>query len=263
MILKQMKEEYQKCTDQEIWDYEEKLKTEYETQSYISSKIPLKQEFEQFDSIMSEKLKNLSSQFNVIRYTRRDGNCFYRAIGFLLLQHIFQFPTQCDYQNLFINPMEVYMESVGFQKFVYEDYIDIIKECLRSLMTLNNLEEFLLFFNQPIIADTIVILLRLTTSAYIRLNSEEFLPFIEGLPNIDEFCNIHVENMGRDADHVHITAISKALNLSIHISYLNSRENVPCVFHEFKGESNSLFETVYLLYRPGHYDILEQIENTQ
>jgi ubiquitin thioesterase protein OTUB1 len=256
-----MKEDYDKCTDQQIWDYEEKLKeTEAEKQNYISDRVSLKQEYAQDHSVLGTKLKALSEHYVYILHTRRDGNCFYRAVGFLILQHIFMLPKQDDYGTLFVNRMEVYMESVGFQKLVYEDYIQLIRECLAYLSSLTSLDSFLSFFNQPLVADTMVILLRLTTSAYLRLNLDEFLPFIDELSNIDEFCTVQVENMGRDADHVHITALSKALDLTITIAYLDARSDGECILHEFKGESSSIFQHMYLLYRPGHYDILEKNE---
>jgi ubiquitin thioesterase protein OTUB1 len=257
-----MKEEYEQCTDQQIWDYEEKLKEcETEKQGYISDIIPLRQEYEHDHSAMREKLKALSQHYIYIRHTRRDGDCFYRAIGFLILQCIFLFHKQDDYNNLFLKRVEVYLESVGFQKLVYEDYIDVMKESLASLSTLSSPQSYLMFFNQPLIADTMVILLRLTTSAYLRLNADEFLPFIDDPTNIDEFCTVHVENMGRDADHIHITALSKAFNLDINIAYLDAHTDTECIVHEFKGDSPSIFQAMYLLYRPGHYDILEKKES--
>lgn len=254
-----MKQEYEKLTDQQIWDYEEKLKeTEVEKQSYISVRIPLEQEYTREVSAINEKLKGLKDNYEFVRRTRRDGNCFYRAVGFSILHHIFKYQRRDDYHTLFINRMELYLEGAGFQKLVYEDYIEMLRESLQHISTLQSFEAFLEFFNQTSIADTIVILLRLTTSAYLRLNSDDFLPFIDTYPNMDEFCTAHVENMGKDADHVHITALSRALDLIIHIIYLDAHVDSHCVVHEFRGESSSIFQPMYLLYRPGHYDILEE-----
>ena len=257
-----MKQEYENFTDQQIWDYEEKLKeNEIEKQEYISKRFPLEHECSQNISILNKKLETLCESYGYVRRTRRDGNCFYRAVGFSILEHVFKYREQEDFEVFFVNRMKLYLESAGFQKLVYEDLCwNVIHECLKYLSTINSSDTFLDFFNQSTIADSIVVLLRLTTSAYLRLNSEEFLPFVENYSSMDEFCATNVENMGKDADHVHITALSKALDLVIYITYLDAHIDTECFIHIFKGESSSLFQAMYLLYRPGHYDILEKRE---
>lgn len=57
--------------------------------------------------------------------------------------------------------------------------------------------------------------------------------------------------MDRESDHIHIIAISTALNVSISVAYVDRGDEM--TYHNFPEESNP---QIHLLYRPGHYDIL-------
>lgn len=93
-------------------------------------------------------------------------------------------------------------------------------------------------FNDPEISNSIVVYLRLLTSAFLKLNSEEFLPFLFTLedeysdsfegkpPTIEKFCANQVEAIGKEADHVQIAALSRCLKVSLDVAYL-SRTGAP------------------------------------
>jgi ubiquitin thioesterase protein OTUB1 len=56
--------------------------------------------------------------------------------------------------------------------------------------------------------------------------------------------------MGKEADNVHISAMTSRLPICIQIEYLDSNSQNTLKFPE-NGAAQ-----VYLLFRPGHYDIL-------
>lgn len=62
-----------------------------------------------------------------------------------------------------------------------------------------------------------------------------------------------VEPMCKESDHIHIIALSQALNVSIQVEYMDRGEGGSTVTHVFPEGSDP---QVFLLYRPGHYDIL-------
>lgn len=73
--------------------------------------------------------------------------------------------------------------------------------------------------------------------------------------------------MGEESDHIHITALSDALGVSIRIAYLDrshdDKGSVTVNHHDFTptvgdltGATVEIKPFVTLLYRPGHYDIL-------
>jgi len=61
--------------------------------------------------------------------------------------------------------------------------------------------------------------------------------------------------VGKEADHVQITALSRALQISVKIAYLDGRgTNGKVDFVDFDSAAGG--DPLQLLYRPGHYDIL-------
>jgi len=81
----------------------------------------------------------------------------------------------------------------------------------------------------------------------------------EQLP-VRDFCESNVEAIGREADHVQISALSRALKINIKVAYLDGRGDGDKVdFVELSNIEDGYngMKEVCLLYRPGHYDILE------
>jgi len=77
----------------------------------------------------------------------------------------------------------------------------------------------------------------------------------EDLPNyltttVDEVCKI-AETMGEEADDYHIIALTRFLNIGCQIWKLDRSK---IVIHTFPSEEFS--PSIFLLYRPGHYDLL-------
>jgi len=67
--------------------------------------------------------------------------------------------------------------------------------------------------------------------------------------------------MGRESDHIHISVLSKLCGVPVRIEYLdrsigNSQDSdiqMTVNHHDFPEDSSP---KIFLLYRPGHYDIL-------
>ncbi|XP_078262935.1 uncharacterized protein LOC144597434 isoform X3 [Rhinoraja longicauda] len=68
-----------------------------------------------------------------------------------------------------------------------------------------------------------------------------------------------VEPMAVESDHIHITALTQALGISIQVEYMD-KTDTEINHHIFPEGSKPL---VYLLYKPGHYDILYKASNTK
>ncbi|KAI3483824.1 hypothetical protein L1887_53234 [Cichorium endivia] len=84
-------------------------------------------------------------------------------------------------------------------------------------------------------SNSIVVYLRLLTSAFLKLNADEYTPFLFSLdthtdaaaPDMQSFCANHVEAIGKEADHVQITALSRALKVSLDVAYLSPAQAPP------------------------------------
>ena len=59
--------------------------------------------------------------------------------------------------------------------------------------------------------------------------------------------------MYREADHLHITALTNALGVCVRVIYMDRTEGGQVNEHDFPDGGMA---QVHLLYRPGHYDVL-------
>lgn len=98
---------------------------------------------------------------------------------------------------------------------------------------------------------------RMITSASLQDNPDKFLAFVMAthpeMQTTKQFCNKEVEVMGVDADQLQITALTDALQIGVRIEYLDGSGDTLSHIDFPEGAEPSLF----LLYRPGHFDILE------
>ena len=59
--------------------------------------------------------------------------------------------------------------------------------------------------------------------------------------------------MYRECDHIHIVALTAALGICVCVVYLDRGDGVAAAAHNFPENK---IPSLYLLYRPGHYDVL-------
>lgn len=59
--------------------------------------------------------------------------------------------------------------------------------------------------------------------------------------------------MYKESDHIHVIALTLALNVGVRIQYMDRGTGGQVNTHDFPEEKTP---RIHLLYRPGHYDIL-------
>jgi ubiquitin thioesterase protein OTUB1 len=59
--------------------------------------------------------------------------------------------------------------------------------------------------------------------------------------------------MYRESDHIHVIALTAIINISVSIIYLDRTDQTKAIPHNFPEGSEP---KLYILYRPGHYDII-------
>lgn len=134
---------------------------------------------------------------------------------------------------------------------ISEQFINVLKRMKDKEIT--TVEHLLQVFNDACLSNYLVVYTRLITSGHLQTNSAFFENFIEGYASVKDFCSQEVEPMFKESDHIHITAITEATGISVSICYLNRSEDEKVTFHNFPDGANP---KIYLLYRPGHYDVL-------
>ncbi|XP_036362885.1 uncharacterized protein LOC115217645 [Octopus sinensis] len=108
-------------------------------------------------------------------------------------------------------------------------------------------------FNDQGVSDYLVVYWRLLASGYLQRHEDFFSNFVEGHRTVKEFCGQEVEPMGKESDHIHITALTSAVGIPVRVEYMDRGEGGSVNHHDFPENSKP---TITLLYRPGHYDIL-------
>lgn len=116
-------------------------------------------------------------------------------------------------------------------------------------------------FNNDETSGPIVYLMRLFAGSRLRDEADRFVPFLEGFSSADDFCKSVIEPVSAEIEHIGITCLCETLmqplGFAVEIIYLDRSPNELNTF-VFRDENEPEKETVrsYLLYRPGHYDIL-------
>lgn len=147
--------------------------------------------------------------------------------------------------------------KLNFPQFTIEDFFDTFLEVVNRVKPTDNesevLQELHKLFNEQGYSDYVVVYLRLITSGQLQEEAEFFQNFIDGHISMTEFCHKEVEPMYKESDHIHIIAICNALQIGVRVEYMDRGDNDKVIAHDFP---DSLKPTVFLLYRPNHYDIL-------
>ncbi|KAI9322503.1 peptidase C65 Otubain-domain-containing protein [Dichotomocladium elegans] len=249
-------------TDEQILEFEQRIKDEE------ALKIPLVCQAEPISILENEfkdnepflrKVKNLSETSDRIRKCRGDGNCFFRAFSFAWFESLTHHRENYDAALRKLKATPELLERAGFQALAFEDFYDITIEQFEQLPSRGNDPDMLLAnFQSEEISNSIVMYLRFIASAYLRIHAAEYEPFlIDEMVSIDEFCAMHVEAFGRESDHLHIIALSKALEVPVEIVYLDGSMGSDAAVHSFwPDEEAKTGKPLRLIYRPGHYDIL-------
>ncbi|KAH7924353.1 cysteine proteinase [Leucogyrophana mollusca] len=230
----------------------------------------LREEYENGSPSFVTQIDQLSRDgFNFIRRTRGDGDCFYRSVAYAFVDKLLHAPDVLMAVASALSNLESTMsllDGAGFQRIVYEDFLETFTDLIQSIIKPDDVgrmltDELLLHvFQTPELSNAIVVYLRLLTSAHIRADPDNFAPFLMhpeiGIPlEPREFCEHFVEAVGKEADHVQITALSQAMKINVNIAYLDGRK--PSVdFVRFDNAADANAEPLILLYRPGHYDVL-------
>jgi ubiquitin thioesterase protein OTUB1 len=220
-------------------------------------------------------LEYLSSKF-AMRRVRGDGNCFYRSLLFSYLEQILICIGNEDEEQKSRGMTELQrfkdiigkslqdLVNVGYSEFAVETFHDMFLELLQNLDTMTR-ESLLEEFQEGGSADHYTWYMRALTAGYMKSCPDMFFPFIEGLyTDISQYCAAEVEPMGKECEQTQILALTKYLGVQAHIYYLSGTYDGKQEFpvHKLPDDDNDYsLSTVYLLYRPGHYDVLYKSES--
>ncbi|XP_049835460.1 ubiquitin thioesterase otubain-like [Schistocerca gregaria] len=208
------------------------------------------------DDIYRQKVLDLAKKYKSIRRTRPDGNCFFRAFSYAYLERLLGNREEYERFRDWALKSKDNLVALGFPEFTVEDFHDTFMEVLDRVGEGSDVfsqKDLHKLFNEQGYSDYIVVYLRLITSGQLQKDSEFYQHFIEGDRSIADFCHQEVEPMYKESDHIHIIALSSALDIGIRVRCMDRGEGAEVIAHDFPEGCSP---AVHLLYRPGHYDIL-------
>lgn len=248
--------------DSAILRYQEEISNEVAEQSPL---VSTREDFGRIlgeyinDPVFRDKLIFLSNRYGLIRRTRGDGNCFYRAFGFRLCELLAvddRYRTWRPRIKQTFQDAKASLIEKGYSQFSVEDFCQSAVETLdRVIQDPTTLEAV---FQQQEESDYFVVFLRLLTALALMEMEETFQPFLEalGYPAVSDFCRAEVEPMGRDCDQPQIMALAQILGVTIRIEYVDRNPGEPTSVIIPEDAAPESQHHIVLLYRPGHYDIL-------
>jgi ubiquitin thioesterase protein OTUB1 len=207
------------------------------------------------------KIQQLCQKYTGIRRSRGDGNCFYRSVAFQTLNFLRQSTTDGELEAGLLQHKEVLdglVNSFGHQRFIVESFYESFCDSARELHGKKICDLEALF--QTPVEMYFVYWIRLVTSFAIQSKAEAFLPFIIalGFSDAKTFCESQVEPAKVDADNLPIQALAEYMGWLTKVEYLDAAGG-DLNQHQFgtKSTDGKSSPVILLLYRPGHYDMLE------
>ena len=254
-------EKKEKTRDELILDYENNIRKEIEeTTPLLSEKLDIKVLIDEYKSNEEylKSVENVSKKYKYMRKVRRDGNCFYRSFIYRLFEHIFIKNDKNLYEKIkqkIINVKEL-TEKNGYEWIIVEDFYDLFLEeytnCYNCVTSGNNVRSYLdNLFSDKDKGTYLVYFLRFCIAAYLKENKEKYQLYIEG--SFDDWIRKEVEAIDHCADEIQITACVNYFDIGVKIEYLNKNEREIVKFPDDKPDDEFF---IFLLYTPGHYDIL-------
>ncbi|KIK94176.1 hypothetical protein PAXRUDRAFT_828261 [Paxillus rubicundulus Ve08.2h10] len=211
------------------------------------------------------QINTLSNQgYRTIIRVKGDGDCFYRALAFIYLRQLICSASARSLDQL--SATKTVLADAGFDEIAYDTPYDLVMGLVKSDSAGHELWNT---FTDQSTSNYIVMYMRLLTSAHIHLNQDFFSGFYQNIASDSETSNPlakfrrqFVEPLGKEADDIQVTALVQALKFHVKIAYLDGRSpNGQVNFHDFgldAGDAPGNSEPPVLLYRPGHYDILQK-----
>mmetsp|Transcript_11099 Transcript_11099/g.27221 ORF Transcript_11099/g.27221 Transcript_11099/m.27221 type:complete len:327 (-) Transcript_11099:12-992(-) len=214
------------------------------------------------------KATALQSRYAGWRRVKGDGNCFIRGYIYAVLENLVRKGSADEVQGLIGRLTGYYMsiiseQGLGYQSGAIEDFHNSVLNLLKAIARKDMTHDMLLAdINQPMISNSAVFFFRLVISCHLQQNAERFAPFMgifesspeETLREVRAYCQREVEPLEREVEQIEIIALTEALNVGLRIEHMDASQGEGN-HHDFPEGADC---EVFLLYRPGHYDVLTQ-----
>lgn len=221
-------------------------------------------EFNNADPAYVMKTVSLAASYSDYRPIKGDGQCGWRAVVFgyfesLLSQELDKVVAEKQRLQGFTSTLV----AVGWESSMVELFVEQTMELFDSLheaMRSANRSDLLLLeaFNDEARSNSIVFHFKLLTSATMRLNPDQYQPYLE--QPLFEYCRSNVEAFGQEIEQISLQALTDGVIapalINVVVMYLDRSEGSEVTPHQLVASASPDWPTITLLYRPGHYDII-------
>ncbi|KAI1779221.1 cysteine proteinase [Hypoxylon cercidicola] len=229
------------------------------------------EEYAKADPTYVAKTMALPHTYSHYRPIKGDGNCGWRAIAFGYFETLARCGdiNQAQGELARLASLDSYIENVGgTEPWVYEDMTKEMQDLLNTIITaISNGQDAMPFvmdrFNNNTVSEAIVYYQRLLASSWLKGNFAQYQPWID--TTVEHYIEETINPVGREIDHIGVVllydVLLKPAGMVLEIAYLDRSEGHEVNVHRMPEEANGqdpsiLGPIIYLLYRPGHYDIL-------
>ncbi|CAI2354119.1 unnamed protein product [Caenorhabditis sp. 36 PRJEB53466] len=237
------------------------IEDEQKSVALVGEKVPMAELVNFYNAETSptflQKASELAEVYSEIRRIRGDGNCFYRAVLVGVIEILLK-----DRERLarFLESSRDWIQRLvrlGFPDWTCTDFCDYFVEFLNDILT-EKLDECSIFekLNDDNSANYLLMFFRLITSGYLKEHTDEYEPFIANGQSMAQYCEGEIEAMWREADHLSIIGLVKALDLLVRIEYMDRNAAPNGGFRYDIPSDTPIVPEITLLYRPGHYDLI-------
>lgn len=224
----------------------------------------LVKEYSQADSTFIRKTTGLAATHSGYRAVKGDGQCGWRSTVFRYFELLVE-NGDAEFVQLEKLRLESFKETmlmVGLDYDILQDMFDSTWELFDAILQTvrsgaRDTTVVLNILNDPTKSDFIVYHFKSMTSAFMRLRSDDYAPFLE--MTVDEYCMTRIDPAQQEIDQIGLQALTDAVisqaGFGLEVLYLDRSSGDEVTPHSFT-QSNQALPVIRLLYRPGHYDII-------
>ncbi|KAI5867498.1 cysteine proteinase [Durotheca rogersii] len=229
------------------------------------------EEYAKADPIYVTKTMALPQTYSHYRPIQGDGNCGWRAIVFGYFETLVRCGDLAHVQGELarLTSLNTLIENVGgHNAWLFEDMVsetfDLFSAIIAAMMNDGDAMPLVTDrFNNLESSQNIVYHQRLLASSWLKGNYAQYEPWIEG--GVENYVQNIIMPIDREIDHIGVVLLHgvllKPANVVLEIAYLDRSDGSKVNTHRMPEEANdqdptTLGPIIYLLYRPGHYDIL-------
>lgn len=215
-----------------------------------------------------DALQGICTQYSGFRKIGGDGNCYYRAVAFGLLE---QLVLDGAYENFVVirNILDTVTYAVGSTEAEYHAELMYLLSEAASGRAWSNTEQLQASFLAAAsnIDAALVRACRNLLGNYLVTNEDELyndlplkvciLSVNEDVTDMSAYCDKYVRRMGEDAEgaFLELGLLPSLLRMGcvIHNLDLSAQKEIECPYQPIHGDCLGM---VHILLRPGHYDLL-------